>query len=161
MPLTALAVQALKPKEKPYKVSHEKGLYLLVNPNGRKYWKLKYRYLGKEKKLSIGEYPEVSLKEATQTMSEARKKIQEGLDPSAEKKRDKNQKILSAENSFEAVAHEWHKQQAHIWSEAHTKKILRLIGELTPWIGGEPINTISYKRRCYLRFKIRFNAFAV
>ena len=69
MPLTATAAKVAKPKDKPYKLSDEKGLYLLINPKGAKYWRLKYRYGGKEKTLALGVYPEVSLAEALQLES--------------------------------------------------------------------------------------------
>lgn len=143
MPLTALAIKAIKPKEKPYKVSHEKGLYLLVNPNGSMYWRLKYRYLGKEKTLALGVYPEVSLKEATQAMSNAKKQLQEGLDPSAEKQEEKAQQVLSAENSFQVVAFEWYEKQSLAWSNSHSVKVKWLIELLCDGVGRYPINEIT------------------
>jgi hypothetical protein len=106
MPLTDIIVKNAKPKEKQYKLSDEKGMRLLVHPNGSRYWQLKYRFGGKEKLLSLGVYPEVSLKEARDKRDAARKQLQEGLDPSHEKKLSKLTKTLNAENSFENIARE-------------------------------------------------------
>jgi len=87
--LTDQKIRALKPKEKQYKVSDEKGLYLLVKPNAGKYWRLKYRFSGKEKSLAIGVYPTVSLKQARLARDDAKKLIQSGLDPVQDKQEQK------------------------------------------------------------------------
>jgi hypothetical protein len=108
MPLNDIKCKSIKPKEKIFRISDEKGLYLEVNPNGSKYWRLKYRFDGKEKKLAFGVYPEVSLKEARDKADEARKKIKDSIDPSTEKKLAKITRMVEAENSFEHVAREWH-----------------------------------------------------
>ena len=108
MPLNDIKCKSIKPKEKIFMISDEKGLYLEVNPNGSKYWRLKYRFDGKEKKLAFGVYPEVSLKEARDKADEARKKIKDSIDPSTEKKLAKITRMVEAENSFEHVAREWH-----------------------------------------------------
>jgi Arm DNA-binding domain len=81
MPLTDISAKSAKPKEKLYKLSDEKGLFLSVRPNGGKYWQMKYRFDGKEKILSFGVYPEVSLKEAREKRDSARKQIKDGVDP--------------------------------------------------------------------------------
>jgi hypothetical protein len=86
MPLTDLKIRAAKPKDKPYKISDGGGLYLLINTNGAKYWRWKYRIQQKEKVLAIGVYPEVTLKQARDAQYEARKKLEQGIDPSLEKK---------------------------------------------------------------------------
>ena len=85
MPLSDTACRNAKPKEKPYKLSDEKALYLEVMPTGAKYWRLKYRIAGKEKRLALGVYPEVSLAEARNKRDEARKQIADGIDPSESK----------------------------------------------------------------------------
>ena len=86
MPLTDITAKSAKPKDKLYKLFDEKGLFLSVRPNGGKYWQMKYSFDGKEKLLSFGVYPEVSLKEARNKRDEARKKIKDGIDPSEEKR---------------------------------------------------------------------------
>lgn len=85
MPLNARQVETAKPKDKEYKLTDERGLYLLVKPNGSKYWRLKYRIAGKEKKLAIGVYPDFSLADARLKRDEARKMLTDGLDPSEQK----------------------------------------------------------------------------
>lgn len=111
MPLNDIKCKNIKSTDKTFKVSDEKGLYLEVNPNGSKYWRLKYRFAGKEKKLALGVYPEISLKEAREKRDNARKQIQEGVDPSQEKKLAKLTRLINADNSFENVASEWHKNK--------------------------------------------------
>ncbi len=108
MSLTDIIAKNAKPQKTQYKLSDERGLFLLVLPSGGRYWRMKYRFDGKEKLLSFGTYPETSLKEARNKRDEARKKIQEGVDPSQEKKLAKITRAINAENSFESVAREWH-----------------------------------------------------
>ena len=86
MPLTATAIKQAKPKDKPYKLSDEKGMYLLINPKGAKYWRMKYRYSGKEKTLALGVYPDISLTKAREKRQAAREKITDGIDPSVAKR---------------------------------------------------------------------------
>lgn len=101
--LTNTAVKAAKPREKPYKLSDSGGLYLLVNPNSSLWWRLKYRFEGREKSLSLGIYPHVSLQQARQQRDEAKKSVANGVDPSAKRQAEKS----ATANTFEAVAHEW------------------------------------------------------
>jgi len=86
MPLTNIAVQNAKPMEKPYKLADADGMFLYVQPNGSKYWRLKYRFLGKEKLLDLGTYPEVSLAKAREKRMEARELLADGIDPGEAKK---------------------------------------------------------------------------
>ncbi|BFI64468.1 hypothetical protein okayama3_00530 [Yersinia pseudotuberculosis] len=106
MPLTDIKVKSAKPTDKAYKLTDGGGMYLLVKPNGSKYWRLKYRFVGKEKMLSIGVYPDVSLADARQKRDEARKVLAAGGDPGEVKKADKLAQKLSTENTFEAIARE-------------------------------------------------------
>jgi integrase len=143
MPLNDIKCKSIKPKDKIFKVSDEKGLYLEVNPNGSKYWRLKYRFDGKEKRLAFGVYPEVSLKEARDKADEARRKIKDGIDPSAEKKLAKITRMVEAENSFEHVAREWHEKQKDRYTIKHHKAVLtRLENDAFPLLGSRPINQI-------------------
>jgi hypothetical protein len=103
MPLSDTTCKNVKPKEKPYKLADEKGMYLLVNPNGSKYFRFKYRFGGTEKTLALGVYPETSLKSAREKLDTARKQIADGIDPSENKKAIKLSKAESAANSFEAA----------------------------------------------------------
>ncbi len=144
MPLTDIAAKGAKPKDKLYKLSDEKGLFLSVRPNGGKYWQMKYRFDGKEKTLSFGVYPEVSLKEARDKRDEARRKIKGGLDPSEEKKLAKLTRMVDAENSFEHVAREWHEKQAERYTIKHHKAVLtRLENDVFPLLGSRPIGQIK------------------
>ncbi len=144
MALTAIQVQKAKLKEKPYKLSDERGLYLLVNPNGSKLWKFKYRFNGVERKLSIGKYPEISLAAARDKREEARTNLANDIDPSALKASMKRAKKLAGENSFEKLAREWHTKNQSKWTPKHAERILlRLEQNIFPWLGKKPITEIS------------------
>lgn len=107
MALTDTAVRTAKPKDKPYKLSDERGLFLLATPSGGKLWRLKYRIDGKEKLLALGPYPEVSLAQARERREEARKLLAAGIDPSAHKQAAKAANVAEAVNTFEVVGREW------------------------------------------------------
>lgn len=144
MPLTDVAVRNAKPKQKPYKLSDERGLFLLVSTSGAKCWRLKYRILGKEKKLSIGLYPELSLSVARQKRDEARQLISEGIDPAILKQVTKRSKLAAAKNTFELIAREWYVKNLSSWNENHSDRILRrLENNIFPWIGNRPITEIT------------------
>jgi len=112
--LTDTLVKSIKPKDAPYKLSDGGGLYLLVKPNGGKYWHLAYRYNEKQKLLSLGVYPEVSLKDARKKRDAARKLLAQNIDPSEAKKEEKRLSILQAANTFESIAREWLEKQNHL-----------------------------------------------
>lgn len=144
MPLTEIKLKNLKPKEKQYKVTDEKGLRILVHPNGSKYWQLKYRIGGKEKSLSIGVYPEVSLKEARDKRDDARKLIRDGIDPSQQKQEAKHAALTNNQNSFESIARQWHEDQKKAWTEKYAQTVLRRLEiDLFPTLGKKPINEIK------------------
>lgn len=144
MALTAVQVKNAKPREKAYKMADERGLYLLVNPNGSKLWKLKYRFAGIEKKLSLGAVPEVSLAGARDVREEARKQLANNIDPGILKNSIKRSKKLAAENSFEAIAREWHAKFTSKWTKEHGERILiRLEQNIFPWIGKRPIKEVT------------------
>lgn len=111
MALTDTTIRTAKPKAAQYKLHDEKGLFAIVRPTGGKLWRYKYRYQGKEKQFSIGTYPDVGLKEARQRRDEARQMLAAGKDPSAEKKRAKLAEVISAGNTFKAVAVEYIQKQ--------------------------------------------------
>jgi integrase len=144
MSLTDIIAKNAKPQKTQFKLFDEKGLFLLVTPNGSKYWRMKYRFDGKEKLLSFGTYPETSLKEARNKRDTARKQIQEGFDPSQEKKLAKLTRLINSENSFENVAREWHEKQNQRLTAKHSKTVLkRLETDMFPLLGSRPINQIT------------------
>ena len=107
MPLSDTTIRTAKPTEKPYKLADEKGLFLLVSPNGSKWWRLKFRVDGKEKLLSLGVYPEISLKKARADRDTARSMLAEGIDPSHQRKATKAARVELSANSFEIICREW------------------------------------------------------
>lgn len=124
MALTDKACKNAQPREKPYKMADSAGLYLHVMPNGAKYWRLKYRYLGKEKLLALGVYGQMSLAEARDARDKAQKLVKAGKDPAQIKRLEKLQRAQDAENSFEAVAREWHGKRLDTWSKNYGVEVL-------------------------------------
>lgn len=148
MALTENAIKAAQPKDKAYRLADSGGLYLEVSPKGQKYWRFKYRFAGKEKRLSIGVYnPDrgvpISLKEARRLHNEARLLLESGIDPSQKKRMDKLSRHLSAENTFKAVAKEWYEKKMADKAETHQTRTKRLMEkDLFPYLGSRPINEI-------------------
>jgi integrase len=147
MPLTDTAIRSAKPGNKPIKLSDGEGLYLEVAPSGGKWWRLKYRFHGKEKRISLGVYPAISLKEARKRRDEAKEQIAHGLDPSEQKKAVKVATIAEQkekENTFEAVAREWFTSYSPTLSEKHVKKLQRYLdNSIFPVFGGKPVSTVE------------------
>ncbi len=144
MPLTATEIRNTKAGARPAKLFDSGGLFLLVNPNGSKWWRFKYRFDGKEKLLSLGVYPDVGLKEAREKRDEARKRVAAGIDPSLARKADKTARIERAANSFEVVAREWVAKFSKTWVALYTERVLhRLEKDVFPRIGGRPIAEIE------------------
>lgn len=144
MPLSDIQCKNAKPKEKPYKMADEKGLCLLINATGSKWWRFRYRFDQKYKTLSMGTYPDTSLKIAREKRDEARKLIAAGVDPGVNRKATKASKTAENANSFEIVAREWHAKQSPSWTPSHGDKIIRrLERDLFPWLGTHPIANIT------------------
>lgn len=144
MALSDTTIRAAKQGPKPFKLSDERGLFLLVQPSGGKLWRLKYRFDGKEKKLSLGQYPDVSLKEARLRRDAAREKIASGIDPGEEKRQAKIQEEVDASSRFETVANEYLDKAAREGREAVTiKKSRWLLSLLTPSLGEKHVGEIS------------------
>jgi integrase len=142
--LTDVGVRNAKPRERAFKLSDEKGLYLLVEPSGSKLWRLKYRFANKEKKLALGVYPEVTLAQARERQLEARRLLANGVDPGEYKKQAKRAARVASANTFEAVAREWFSKFSSGWAESHSSKVLlRLENDLFPWLGHRPIAEIE------------------
>ncbi|ASI24637.1 TPA: tyrosine-type recombinase/integrase [Aeromonas salmonicida] len=145
MPLTDITARQAKWSGKPNgdKLADEKGLFLLVNKSG-KYWKLKYRHGGKEKKLALGVYPEVSLREARAKRDEARRVIAEGIDPGLVRKQSKVVSRLVSENSLEVLAREWHQSQFALWSPGHATRVIESLEvDVFPDLGLVPITELT------------------
>jgi integrase len=144
MALTDVKVRTTKSQEKAFKLSDEKGLFLYVTPNGGKYWRLKYRYLGKEKLLALGVYPDVTLALARERRDDARKLLATEIDPGEHRKVMKTATADRAANSFELVAREWFAKHSSNWVASHTDKIIRrLERDIFPWLGAKPIAEIT------------------
>lgn len=144
LPLTATELQKAKPREKDFKLFDGGGLYLLVTPSGGKLWNMKYNRDGKEKKISIGAYPAVTLADARQRREEIKAMLTKGIDPGAVKKALKQAGADKVTNSFEVIAREWHSKFSVNWSESHTHStISRLEKNIFPWIGNRPISEIE------------------
>jgi integrase len=134
------ALRALKLPEKPQKLFDGNGLFLLVKPNGAKHWRLKYYFQGKEKLITLGPYPLVSLKEARERATAARKTLESGNDPSALRK----QAMHVSQNTFELVALEWHEKQTSRWSATYTEATMnRMKRNLFPFIGSRPVSQVT------------------
>ncbi|EHI0520459.1 integrase arm-type DNA-binding domain-containing protein, partial [Escherichia coli] len=143
MALTARQVETARPKEKDYKLSDERGLYLLVKTTGARYWRLKYRIAGKEKKLALGVYPDVSLAEARIKRDDARKIISEGGDPGEKKRKEKLTQKISATNTFHALATEWHQHKSLSWSESYARSVLEALDkDIFPYLGKRSVTDI-------------------
>jgi integrase len=143
MSLTDTAVRNAKAADKPYKLTDEKGLYLQVSTTG-KYWRMNYRFAGKQKTMAFGVYPDVSLAAARERRDEARKLLANDTDPSLVKATKKQAKYEAAENTFEAVAREWYAKKLPTWAPATAKKVRRYLEkDIFPWLGNRPIKDIG------------------
>jgi len=144
MKLTNTIIRNAKPKDKPYKLADGHGMFLVVQPNGAKYWRLKYRFANKEKLLAIGVYPEVTLAQARERRADARKVLSAGNDPAQIKQEAKRLAVLKGENTFEAVAREWHEKRLHTWTPKHGEQIMnRLEADVFSKIGHRPVADVT------------------
>lgn len=144
MPLTDIQARSAKPKEKQYKITDGEGMYLLVMPNGRKYWKMKYYFGDKEKMLSIGTYPDISILSAREKRGEAKKLLADNIDPSEAKQAVKRQKKQPKGITFKEIAIEWHDNKKGNLSERYAKYIIdRLEYDIFKPLGNRPIKDIA------------------
>ncbi|NUA26084.1 tyrosine-type recombinase/integrase [Cupriavidus basilensis] len=144
MPLTDTEIRKIAPRETQYRLADGGGMYLEVRPSGSRYWRLKYRFGGKEKILALGVYPTVTLKEARAKREAAKRKLADGIDPSEAKKAEKRTQRLNAENSLEAVAREWHGKFSTSLSESHAQRNLRRLEvHVFPHIGEKAISDLE------------------
>lgn len=140
--LTDTAVKSAKPKDAPYKLSDGGGMYLLIKPNGGKYWHLAYRFNDKQKLLALGVYPEVSLKEARLKRDIAKKQLQDGKDPSEAKKEEKRLSSLQSDNTFEAIANEWLSKRTNLTATT-VKSYQRYLSYAFAAFGHKPVNEVT------------------
>ncbi|HHU4723136.1 TPA: tyrosine-type recombinase/integrase [Klebsiella quasipneumoniae] len=144
MPLTDLEIRRSKPLEKPYTLNDGNGLSLLIEPNGSKGWRFRYRFDGKPKMLSLGTYPLTSLTDARQKRDEAKKLVAAGINPSDVRKRDKRDRQNEISNTFEAIAREWYEKRIDRWSVSYSEEMLKTFeADVFPYIGGRPIVEIK------------------
>lgn len=144
MPLTDIQVRNAKASAAPYKLTDGNGMFLLVQPNGAKFWRLSYRFLGKQKTLALSVYLAVTLATARKKRDEAREQIAAGIDPGEAKKEARRAAEIPAANSFEAVAREWFDSQRPGWSDGYAEKVLNSLEvNVFPKIGPRPIAEID------------------
>lgn len=144
MPLSDTAIKNARGRDKPFKLYDADGLYLIVTPSGGKWWRFKYRMDGREKLLSFGTYPEISLKDARSRRDRARRLLAEGIDPAGHKKAVKAAARAQVAHSFEVVGREWFDKHKERWVEGHGQKIIaRLEKDIFPLIGGKPVDAVT------------------
>ncbi|GJE60284.1 tyrosine-type recombinase/integrase [Methylobacterium trifolii] len=141
--LTDIKIRQAKPALKPYKLADGLGLFLLVNPNGARYWRLKYRFGGKERLYAVGVYPEIGLGEARSKVAEARRLIREGIDPVADRKRQRID-VAAAAETFQTIAEEWIASRSGEWSPSYRDAVQSaLAANVYPPLSGYPIRSIT------------------
>ena len=144
MNLTNTRIRNTKPLDKTQRLFDGGGLYLEVSPSGGKWWRYKYRYGGREKRISLGTYPDISLKDARQRHQEYRQLLANDVDPSGHKKAKQASIRSTAHNHFEAIGREWLDRQKENWSMSHATRVFRLFErDLFPWLGKSPITEIK------------------
>ena len=156
MPLTDTTIRSAKPRRKPIRLFDGGGLYVEISPAGGKWWRFKYRFGGKEKRLSLGVYPDVPLGArknkatgklihgAREKRDQARQLLAQGIDPGVHRKALRSAIVERAGNSFETVAREWYAKNAATWAQAHGDRILRrLERDIFPWIGGRAVAEVT------------------
>jgi integrase len=144
MPLTDTSIRKVKSASKPCKLSDGGGMYLLVMPDGGRYWRMDYRFVGKRRTLALGVYPIISLSEARSRRDKARELLANEIDPNAAKKERRRAARIASDNTFEAIAREWISNQRHRLAHRYSALILaRLEGDVFPEIGSRPITEID------------------
>ena len=142
--LSDVDIRNAKSKDKPYKMTDDRGMYVLITPTGGKLWRYDYRFGGKRKTLALGIYPDVSLKRARERLQEARQLLANDADPSDVKKAAKAAVKADVENTFEIIAREWFTKNKGAWAPSHSSKIMaRLQNDLFPIVGGKSIHVVT------------------
>ena len=144
MLLTDIKIKNLILKEKPYRITDGESLYLFIKPNGSRLWQFRYLFSGKQRTLSIGPYPRISLMKARQKKIEAQELLRQNIDPSNQKQLEKKMAEFRAGNTFEMVALEWHRHKSLRWSPKYAANTLRRLElHIFPSIGRRPIEEIQ------------------
>ncbi|ECI6609854.1 DUF4102 domain-containing protein [Salmonella enterica subsp. enterica] len=144
MPLTDLEIRRSKPREKPYTLNDGNGLSLLIEPNGARGWRFRYRFDGKPKMLSLGTYPTTSLNDARKKRDEAKKLVVTGINPSDVRKREKQDRQAEIDNTFEVIAREWYGKRLDRWSASYADEMIKTFeNDVFPYIGNRPITEIK------------------
>jgi len=142
--LSDTKIRAAKPREKPYKLFDADGLFMVITPSGGRWWRQRYKYAGKEQLLSLGVYPEIGLADAREKGAAVRKKLANGIDPSADRKTQRAALVDSKANTFKAVAIAWHTKFRPQWSAGHAERILqRLEDNAFPLLGAKAIRDVT------------------
>lgn len=143
--LSDTQIRSTKPAEKAVRLYDERGLYLEISPSGGRWWRLKYRFDGREKLLSMGTYPDTGLKAAREKRDRARELLAQGVDPSDARRAQRASKSQEAVNSFEAVAREWHTtvHLAQVSAGHAARTLTRLEQDVFPWLGGLTVSEIK------------------
>lgn len=142
--LSDTKIRAAKPRQKPYKLFDSDGLFLIINPNGSKWWRQRYRYAGKEQLLSLGVYDEIGLADARERSVDIRKQVAKGADPSAHRKAQTAALVDAKANTLKAVALAWHAKFKPQWTDHHAHRVLQRIEDnVFPWVGAKPIRDVT------------------
>ncbi|OPJ98280.1 integrase [Serratia marcescens] len=144
MPLNDMQIRRAKPEAKAYTLGDGQGLSLLIEPNGSKSWRFRYRYAGKPKMISLGVYPTITLADARSRRDEARKLVAEGKNPSEVRKEQKLALQTESENAFEKIAREWHQLKSAKWSAGYASDIMEAFkNDIFPYVGTRPVGEIK------------------
>ncbi|ELA3610277.1 tyrosine-type recombinase/integrase [Klebsiella pneumoniae] len=144
MPLNDMQIRRAKPEAKAYTLGDGQGLSLLIEPNGSKSWRFRYRYAGKPKMISLGVYPTITLADARSRRDDARKLVAEGKNPSEVRKEQKIALQTESESAFEKIATEWHQMKSTKWSEGYASDIMEAFkNDIFPYVGTRPIGEIK------------------
>lgn len=144
MPLTDMEIRRSKPADKPYTLNDGNSLSLLIEPNGSKGWRFRYRFDGKPKMISLGTYPEISLNDARQKRDKAKKLVAAGINPSDVRKREKQERKTEAGNTFETITREWYQKRIDRWSSSYAEEMIKTFeADVFPYIGSRPIAEIK------------------
>ncbi|HDU8548864.1 TPA: tyrosine-type recombinase/integrase [Morganella morganii] len=144
MPLNDMQIRRAKPEAKAYTLGDGQGLSLLIEPNGSKSWRFRYRFAGKPKMISLGVYPTITLADARFRRDDARKLVAEGKNPSEVRKEQKIALQTESESAFEKIATEWHQMKSAKWSEGYASDIMEAFqNDIFPYVGTRPVGEIK------------------
>lgn len=142
--LTVKQIDAARPAEKPYRLADASGLFLYVPPSGKKVWRMRYRFDGKEKTLVIGPYPEISLTEARAKQSEAKMKLLAGVDPAEQKQAIKKKEKKALADTFGDIFMEWHAHKSKVWSKGYADEMMSMFSDdILPIIGHQKMDDVE------------------